>query len=175
MSDDMTATVERVAAPPRARSAAEPDRPAVQIRLHTRVRHGVRKPHNWLQLIRFGAVGTTGYVVNLAVFAFCVHVALIDYRVSAVIAWIVSVLNNFWWNRHWTFGSVGAKEAHPLHQGVRFFAVSLIAFGFTYGVLVALVSGAGTSKVLAQAIAIAAGTPLNFVGQKLWSFKARRA
>ena len=27
-------------------------------------------------------------------------------------------------------------------------------------------------KVLAQAIAIAAGTPLSFLGQKLWSFKA---
>jgi putative flippase GtrA len=36
---------------------------------------------------------------------------------------------------------------------------------------VALVSGAGMTKVLAQAIAIAAGTPLNFVGQKVWSFK----
>ena len=28
------------------------------------------------------------------------------------------------------------------------------------------------AKVPAQAIAIAAGTPLNFLGQKLWSFKA---
>ena len=37
---------------------------------------------------------------------------------------------------------------------------------------VVLVSGFGLSKVLARAIAIAAGTPLNFVGQKLWSFKA---
>ena len=88
---------------------------------------------------------------------------------SAVIAWIVSVLNNFWWNRHWTFS---ARQAHPFLQGIRFFAVSLVAFGFTYGVLVALVSGAGMTKVPAQAIAIAAGTPLNFVGQKLWSFKA---
>jgi dolichol-phosphate mannosyltransferase len=169
MSDDMTATVERVPAPPRARSAAEPDRPAVQIRLHTRVRHGVRKPHNWLQLIRFGAVGTTGYVVNLAVFAFCVHVAVIDYRVSAVIAWIVSVLNNFWWNRHWTFD---AKHDHAGHQALRFFAVSLVAYGFSYVILVALVNATGMEKVIAQAIAVAAATPLSFIGQKLWSFRA---
>jgi putative flippase GtrA len=172
MSDDMTATVERVPAPARPLTAPDLDRAAAELRLHTRVRHGVRKPHNWFQLIRFGAVGATGYVVNLGVFAFCVHVASIDYRVSAVIAWIVSVLNNFWFNRHWTFGKAGAKEAHPLSQGVRFFAVSLLAFGFTYGILVGLVSGAGESKVLAQAVAVAAATPLNFVGQKLWSFKA---
>jgi putative flippase GtrA len=28
------------------------------------------------------------------------------------------------------------------------------------------------AKVVAQAIAIVAGTPLSFVGQKLWSFRA---
>jgi dolichol-phosphate mannosyltransferase len=141
---------------------------AVPLKLHVRVKEGVLRPHNWLQLIRFGAVGATGYAVNLAVFALCVHAIGIDYRVSAVIAWIVSVLNNFVLNRHWTFR---AKQAHPVRQGVRFFAVSLLTFGFTYLVLIGLVEGLGVTKVLAQAIAVAAGTPLNFVGQKLWSFK----
>jgi putative flippase GtrA len=98
-----------------------------------------------------------------------VHFIGIDYRVSAVLAWVVSVLNNFWLNRHWTFG---ARRAHPVVQGARFFTVSAIVFGFTYVVLVVLVSGAGLTKVPAQAIAIATGTPLNFLGQKLWSFKA---
>jgi putative flippase GtrA len=136
---------------------------------HVRVRHGVRRPHNWLQFVRFGAVGATGYAVNLGVFALCVHILGIDYRVAAVLAFVVSVANNFWWNRHWTFG---AKQDHPVGQGARFFAVSLLAFGFSYLILVGLVSGVGLSKVLAQAIAIAAATPLNFVGQKLWSFRA---
>jgi putative flippase GtrA len=164
MSEDMTSTLERPAARPRPAAVHIQETPTA---FHIRVRHGVRKPHNWLQLVRFGAVGASGYVVNLAVFAFCVHVVGIDYRVSAVLAWIVSVTNNFWWNRHWTFG---AKEGHPVQQAIRFFAVSLVVFGFSYGVLVALVGG-GVSKDLAQAIAVAAGTPLNFLGQKLWSFK----
>jgi dolichol-phosphate mannosyltransferase len=141
----------------------------VEVPFRARVRHGVRRPHNWLQLVRFVTVGASGYVVNLAVFAACVHVLGIDYRVSAVIAFIISVLNNFWLNRHWTFS---AKHDHPASQAVRFFAVSLVAFGFTYGVLIALVEGAGVSKVIAQAIAIVAGTPLSFLGQKLWSFRA---
>jgi dolichol-phosphate mannosyltransferase len=136
--------------------------------IRVRVRHGVRKPHNWLQFVRFAAVGTSGYVVNLAVFALCVHALKIDYRVASVMAFIVSVTNNFWWNRHWTFD---AKHDHPAHQAVKFFAVSLVAFGFTYVVLVALV-GAGLEKVIAQAIAVAAATPLSFIGQKLWSFRA---
>jgi dolichol-phosphate mannosyltransferase len=141
----------------------------VALPFRARVRHGVSRPHNWLQLVRFATVGASGYVVNLGVFTACVHVLSIDYRLAAVIAFVVSVVNNFWLNRHWTFD---AKQDHPIEQGARFFAVSLVAFGFTYVVLVALVSGPGMSKVLAQAIAIVTGTPLSFLGQKLWSFRA---
>ena len=142
---------------------------AVPLAFRHRVRHGVRHPHNWLQLVRFAAVGASGYAVNLVVFAVSVHLVGIDYRLAAVLAFVVSVVNNFWWNRHWTFD---AKHDHAIVQGVRFFAVSLLAFGFTYVVLITLVGTAGTPKVVAQAIAIVAGTPLSFVGQKLWSFKA---
>ena len=137
--------------------------------IHVRVRHGVRHPHNWWQLGRFAAVGASGYLVNLVAFAVCVHLLGIDYRLSAVIAYVISVVNNFWLNRHWTFG---AKQDHPMLQAIRFFAVSLVTFGFTYVVLITLVGDAGMPKVVAQAIAIVAGTPLSFIGQKLWSFKA---
>ena len=142
---------------------------AVELPFRVRLRHGVRQTQNWLQLIRFATVGASGYVVNLGVFAGCVHLLSIDYRVSAVIAFVVSVINNFWLNRHWTFA---ARHHHPILQAVRFFAVSLVAFAFTYVVLIVLVDSAGVSKVLAQAMAIAAGTPLSFIGQKLWSFRA---
>ena len=120
MSDELTTTVEL-------------PHNSVPLPFRHRVRHGVRRPHNWFQLGRFVAVGASGYVVNLAVFAVCVHLLAINYKIAAVIAFVLSVLNNFWWNRHWTFD---AKEAHAVHQGARFFAVSLIAFGFTYALLI---------------------------------------
>lgn len=141
---------------------------AAPLTFRVRVRHGVRRTHNWLQLVRFAAVGATGYAVNLVTFAVCVHAIGIDYRISSVIAFVVSVINNFWFNRHWTFG---ARHEHPMFQAARFFAVSLVAFGFTYVILITLV-GAGMPKVVSQAIAIAAATPLSFLGQKLWSFRA---
>jgi dolichol-phosphate mannosyltransferase len=138
-------------------------------RTHSRVRHGVRHPRNWIQLVRFGAVGASGYLVNLVAFAACVHPLSIDYKIASVIAFLVAVINNFWWNRHWTFG---AKQQQAMKQAIRFFAVSLVAFGFSYVILVSLVDGAGLDKVLAQAIAVVTAMPLSFVGQKLWSFKA---
>jgi dolichol-phosphate mannosyltransferase len=138
-------------------------------RTQVRVRHGIRHPQNWLQLLRFGAVGASGYIVNLVAFAACVHPLSINYKIASVVAFLVAVVNNFWLNRHWTFG---AKQQHPMKQALRFFTVSVVAFGFSYVVLVSLVDGAGFDKVLAQAIAVVAAMPLSFVGQKLWSFKA---
>ena len=45
-------------------------------RVHTaRPREGVRRRHNWVQLVKFCAVGGSGYVVNLAVFTLAVEVA----------------------------------------------------------------------------------------------------
>ena len=141
----------------------------VELPFRVRVRHGVMQPSNWLQLCRFAAVGLSGYILNLVVFAACVHALGIDYRLAFVAAFVVSVVSNFWWNRHWTFD---ARHEHPIFQGTRFFAVSVLAQAFAYVLLVALVSGPGLPKVVAQAVAVAAATPLSFIGQKLWSFRA---
>ncbi|MDX6698983.1 MAG: hypothetical protein QOE65_2380 [Solirubrobacteraceae bacterium] len=141
---------------------------SVPLGLHVRVRHGLRRPHNWLQLIRFGAVGASGYAVNLAVFAAGVHLAGLDYRLAATVAFLVAVTNNFVWNRHWTFD---ARDGHAGFQAARFFAVSLAAFAFNLLALWLLVEKAGMAEVPAQAIAIVLATPVSFAGNKLWSFR----
>ncbi len=142
---------------------------AVELRPHIRLLHGLRRPANWLQLVRFGLVGAVGFVVNLAVYALFVHSVGVDYRVAAVAAWLVAVLNNFVLNRHWTFD---ARDGQVHFQALRFVVVSLVAFGCSLLLLTLLVESAGMAKVPAQALAVAASTPLNFLGNKLWSFRA---
>jgi putative flippase GtrA len=137
------------------------------VRAHNRVRHGMRRPHNWVQLGKFCAVGASGYVVNLSVFAVAVGPFGAHHLVAATIAFVVAVTNNFLWNRHWTFG---AREGHAGFQAARFFTVSVVAFLFAASLLELLVSAAGLADLPAQAISIAAATPLNFIGNKMWSF-----
>jgi len=137
--------------------------------VHRRVRAGLRVGENWLQLIRFGLVGSSGFVVNLVVFWALVHPAGVDYRLASIAAYLVAVSNNFAWNRRWTFRD-DAAGGHPGFQAVRFFVVSLAAQLFALAVLEALVAGAGAPKLAAQAVAVVAATPLNFLGNKLWSF-----
>jgi putative flippase GtrA len=144
--------------------------PASPLRVHTRVRHGLTRPHNWIQLTKFVAVGGTGYVVNLAVFAFCVKVLGVHHLAAATFAFLVAVFNNFWWNRHWTFG---ARAGGPAAQAARFFTVSVVAFLFQAAILQLLVSTTSLPAIVAQAISLVAATPLNFVGNKMWSFARR--
>ena len=135
---------------------------------HLRVRAGLRKPHTWLQLMKFCAVGASGYVLNLCVFALCVGPLDTHHLVAATAAFAVAVLNNFWWNRHWTFRARGGRAGF---QAARFFTVSVGAFVFAAAVLELLVSVVGVAELPAQAIAIIAATPLNFIGNKMWSFR----
>jgi putative flippase GtrA len=137
-------------------------------RFHLRVRHGMRKPHNWFQLGKFLLVGLSGYVVNLLVFTFSLKVVGVHHIAAATIAFAVAVSNNFWWNRHWTFAAGGG---HAGFQAARFFAVSVTAFLIQVAILELLITQADLPKVLAQAISLAAATPVNFVGNKLWSFR----
>ena len=135
--------------------------------VHVRVRAGLRRPHNWFQLVRFSAVGASGYVVNLATFTVCVHVLGVHYLAAATVAFLIAVTNNFVFNRHWTFR---AGDGRAGFQAARFFAVSIVAFVFAASVLELLVSVFGFPALLAQAISLVVATPLNFIGNKMWSF-----
>ena len=135
----------------------------------TRAGRALSRPHNWVQLAKFCAVGASGYVVNLAVYAFLLDVVGLHYMGAAVGSFLVAVSNNYWWNRHWTFRS---DRGHFAYQGMRFLVVSMLALAANLIVLRALVE-LGVGKILAQAIAIILVTPVNFVGNKLWSFRRR--
>ena len=134
-----------------------------------RVRAGLRKRKNWEQLAKFCAVGATGYLVNLAVYAFLLDVVGLHYLSAAVGSFLVAVTNNYVLNRIWTFRH---QRGHVAYQGLRFLIVSAFSLTANLIVLAGLVEF-GMSKVPAQAIAIVLVTPLNFAGNKLWSFGRR--
>lgn len=133
-----------------------------------RLELALRKRGNWEQLAKFCVVGALGYVINLVVYDTLLHAGL-HYLLAATCSFLVAVTSNYTWNRIWTFrhhrGGVAA-------QGTRFFIVSLASLGANLLVLHLLIT-AGAGKFVGQAIAIVLVTPLNFVGNKLWSFKHR--
>jgi putative flippase GtrA len=136
----------------------------------TRAGRALRRQQNWIQLAKFSVVGASGYVVNLGVFTALVLGADLDYRVAAVCSFLVAVTNNYTWNRLWTFHG---ERGHVAYQGARFFFVALLALIANLVALEVLIA-LGLPEIAAQAIAIVLVTPINFVGNKLWTFRRKR-
>ncbi len=130
-----------------------------------RTARALRAPHNWVQLAQFGLVGLSGYVVNLVVYAALLGIGA---HKAAFVSFIVSAANNYWWNRHWTFS---AQKGHFAQQGLRFFVVALAALAVNQLWLLVFLDWLGWGKLVSQAVAIVLVTPLNFLGNKLWSFR----
>jgi len=126
-----------------------------------------RRPASWWQLLKFGIVGGSGYLINLAVFAVLAGSLDLHHAAAAVGAFCVAVSNNFLWNRYWTFGPGDGSAGF---QAARFFAVSLAALGLNLIVLEALLAGGEIGELTAQAVAVAVAMPFNFLGNKLWTF-----
>jgi dolichol-phosphate mannosyltransferase len=135
--------------------------------LAVRFAGAARSRDSWIQLLKFGIVGGSGYLINLGVFAFLSGNLGVYHAVAAVGAFCVAVTSNFLWNRYWTFGP-GEGLAH--RQAARFFAVSVASLVINLVVLEALVASSSISELAAQAIAVAVAMPFNFLGNKLWTF-----
>jgi putative flippase GtrA len=129
----------------------------------------LRARHNWEQLAKFCLVGAVGYLVNLVVYDALLHEGL-HYLLAATCSFFVAVTNNYAWNRIWTFRD---RRAGLAAQGIRFFIVALGSLVANLGVLHLLIIG-GSGKLVGQAVAIVIVTPLNFLGNRLWSFRHPR-
>jgi putative flippase GtrA len=126
----------------------------------------LRARDNWTQLAKFCVVGAIGYGINLAVYDALLRSG-VHYLLAAIGSFVVAVTNNYFWNRHWTFRE---RRRGVAAQGARFFIVSLASLGANLLVLNVLIT-LGAGKLVGQAVAIVLVTPLNFVGNKLWSFR----
>jgi putative flippase GtrA len=139
-------------------------------KFRVRAAYALRQRHNWEQLAKFCAVGAIGYALNLAVYALLLNWANLHYLAAATGSFLVAVTNNYLWNRIWTFRH---QRGHVAYQGLRFLVVSVVVYGANL-LLLTLFVDAGAGKIVAQAIAVVLVTPLNFLGNKLWSFRRQR-
>ena len=118
--------------------------------------------------VKFCAVGASGYVVNLVVFTLAVKVRGLHHLVGATLAFVVAVTNNFLWNRHWTFavrsrprGLPGRALLHGERRGLR---VRRRACSSCWS------AASGCPRSRPRRSRSWRPRPLNFIGNKMWSF-----
>ena len=133
--------------------------------LTNRAARALRHPGNWIQLAKFGVVGASGYLLNLGIYTAILGVGA---HTAAVVSFVVSAASNYWLNRHWTFVE---QKGHFGIQGFRYMVVTSVALGVNQLWLLLFLDVLALGKVMSQALAVALIVPVNFLGNKLWSFR----
>ncbi len=127
------------------------------------------------QFVKFSLVGGSGVFVNLAVFNATLlswqlvtgHMGLRASYVANGLGFVVSVTSNYYLNRRWTFRSTGRVAT----EFPKFLTVSVVAYLVNLGIFTVAHTVLDLRGNLSQLIAIACVMPVNFVANKLWSFR----
>jgi putative flippase GtrA len=141
-----------------------------------------RKASLFPQLIKFGAVGAVGFVVNLAVFNALMLTVLagVPHKtlIATAIATLIAIGTNWVGNRYWAFSK--NRQENTAREGAEFFIVSLA--GMAIPLLCVWVShyALGFTSLLADNIAnnvvgLALGMVFRFGFYRWWVFSPERA
>lgn len=128
---------------------------------------GPERGRTLLQFLRFGVVGTVGFVVDTAVLYAGLALGLGLYGGRAV-SYLAAATTTWALNRAWTFRDQGQGQAPVMRQWALFVAINLVGFAFNYGTYAALVAGVA---FVAQhpVIGVAAGSLAGMLGNFLLS------
>jgi dolichol-phosphate mannosyltransferase len=135
-----------------------------------------------IRYVKFGVVGASGTVVNMAVLYLC-HSYLFDGLeadlgkpyLSLAVAIAVATLNNFSWNRLWTWADrradASSEQAPPgfLSQLFKYAIASWFGIGVQY--VLTLWWSHFMHYLLANVLAIVVASVSNFLANDRWTFK----
>lgn len=122
--------------------------------------------------IKFGIVGASGAVVNLAIFWVLVDRFGNDPNLGSVLSFLCAVTSNYLWNHNWTFRQETAAKAVALPAYARYVAVNLLGLGVNLAVLNVFIWFYRPSLfIIAQAVGIAGAMANNFILSKLFVFR----
>ena len=123
------------------------------------------------QFIKFGAVGFSNTVISYVIYFLLVYMGLY-YLIASIIAFIISVLNSFFWNSKYVFRNDTSQKRNMIHSLIK----TYISYGFTGLILQNLflfifIEILLISKFIAPLFGLVITIPLNFFLNKLWAFK----
>jgi len=125
---------------------------------------------NYKQFIKFAVVGASGVVVDWVVYFILTRYLELFYLISKTISFLFAAINNYIWNRSWTFRS---KENKIAGEFAKFFLVSLIGLGLNLIIMYISVEIFKINDLYSLVIATGIVTIWNYLANKLWTFKEK--
>lgn len=120
------------------------------------------------EIIRFAIVGTANFLIIMAFSWLLMHLFGINFYVTNIVAYVLALVNNFYWNRIWVFRSTGERMGR---QALMFLAAYGIAYLVQLGVIAVLVQWLGVNKDLANFIGLFPFGATNFLLNKFFAFR----
>jgi putative flippase GtrA len=125
------------------------------------------------QFLRFGVVGTVGFLVDSAVLLGMLALGLGPYG-GRVVSYVAAASTTFALNRAWTFRAA-PRDAPMAAQWGRFLVLNLVGFAANYGTYAALIATTplvAAHPVLGVAAGSVAGMFINFGLSRRFVFRA---
>ena len=123
------------------------------------------------QFVKFGIVGISNTLISLAIYYIFIWINKDLYMWGNVIGWIVSVANSFFWNNKFVFKSEKTDPKSVIQRLLK----SYLTYGGTFLLSTLLlfleVKVWGVNEWLAPIVNLLITIPLNFVLNKLWTFR----
>lgn len=126
----------------------------------------------WLQFIGFAIVGVSNFLISYGTYALFLTFQN-NYHVANIAAFIISVLNAFFWNNRFVFKQ-GKEESKRTWWKV--LAKTYLTYAFSGLILTEIllfveINLLGLPKLIGPVINLIITTPINFVMNKFWAFK----
>ena len=120
------------------------------------------------QLIRFGLVGASTYLLSVWVFEFTHGPLGWHRRLAASIAFVTGAASHFLLSKYFTF----ANRDHRLHhQAIRYVILCLANYLITMLIFECIVRWTARSTTLAFALSVPATTALTYLTLRYWVFR----
>lgn len=123
-------------------------------------------------MLRFAAVGCLNTLLTLAVIGALMHWGGADYRAANAAGYVAGVVNSFVWNKLWVFRTGGGRS-ETLREAVRFLVACAAAYAVQYAALCLLVERLGAGEYPAQLAGMAVYTAVNYLMNRLVTFRIR--
>lgn len=121
------------------------------------------------QFVKFGVVGIINTTIHLITLFILVEFFAIYYLIASFIAFLFAVTNSFILNTLWTFKkNIGHKTKS---RYIKFFVISIIATFLNLIFLYVFTDLLRIWYLFSQIIAIALTLMINFIGNKVWTYK----
>ena len=128
----------------------------------------------FMQFVKFGLVGISNTVISYVTYALLVYLG-VHYLFANGVAFVVSVLNSFYWNNKYVFtASSGEKRNLWWTLAKTFVSYSFTGLFLNSFLLKLFIGGWGISPYLGPILCLVISIPVNFLINKYWAFRTKK-